>query len=1307
MVVDLLWCEDSAVVQNLKFDASCSADSHFGNITLNPILGDDMVFSNALCVSAPLVQERCLRIAGASALHLAENETLVIKSMVFEAILTNGNISAAMPPAGTPGSGYLAIETQVAAIESGGQSSGVQLADLRPPIIGDCWALPRYCTVTNTTSLISWADAITFSDGSVDFLTPVPIHESISALDLPQTRTILVQDQAGNKGQCSQRFMANLQLTANNSLLWAGRLPTNLPTIGSSSNRWSRTAAVALLRPAGSTEPVTSRNDAAPFSLLAPAVGNYQYLRFVLEAPPGQPFVVRTPEGSYGGQFYFNMTWLPVNNEGNGQSVPFTCGNSLGLRLQFESKPAIVQQQQPRSSIRSIADSAIIAEEPGEFRQDSWLAYEALDVNPSTGAIKIVNARTAGLFNMNFQFDSMVLTLVMPDGCAINASSRYLTEESQIWLRFEMPSNTPDSQLADLQLVAPLDTAPPVFLQCPASSSILRNTTWVGQNFTTVSWTPPQASDDSGRTVTITASHQPGSIFYLKPPNVTQIQNVTYVAQDTFGNQAVCLIQVQVVDSEPPTSNLQLQRAFELPSTSETWNVTLPTEALWPTVRRDNSGQIVAVISPNAPTTLLVGTHQVPVVLRDVYGNTNSTNVTVRIVDTTPPVFTYCPDNIEVPATFTSGDSEFSMVSWRAPAFTDNDYDGPGGQRPLHFEINYESGSSFAVGTTTIVARVTDASNLTATCEFNVTVVPGAASAAVQNGLAPGTVAGIVIGVAVILVVVVVIVVRRIIRNRARKPQNWDEIFQLMEQFQEETQVDGQRRSAKGLRPKYPREVPRSSVVLLDELGKGAFGLVWKGVYRELRGHVSYLVAIKSLHSTGTDQERTELLSEAAILAQFDSNFVVRLIGVVTVGAPVLMLVEFAEFGSLKSFLERQKKVLAADVLMLWAGDVAEGLDHVHSLGFLHRDVAARNVLVSSELRCKVSDFGLAREVDDNRLYYRSRGGQLPVRWTAPEALDSHVFNKKTDVYSYGILIYELWTAAKLPYEGWNNTRVWTEVTNGYRLPQPAGCDAAVYAVMEDCWQREPSRRPEMQELVARFRQLLEVEDKKSGSDSGVEGESVSRSRGRVQNSLKAIAAQQPRVSSSSGAGSGYAGAAAGSSRGVADSAETTGSSSPSKVQKHWLKEDWLPSEEAGGASYGEKSSERQQTSNDSIGVDMREMKMDQNQAASGSLGIAVRVLQALRGRTAVKRLSDLGRVSHLPDARGDWQPLQQFSREGVEGADSLGTVVSRGSEHVYQYERTGAGPAQGGGAAEPRTLAFVAGSSESHMNRGEDEVSF
>lgn len=125
-------------------------------------------------------------------------------------------------------------------------------------------------------------------------------------------------------------------------------------------------------------------------------------------------------------------------------------------------------------------------------------------------------------------------------------------------------------------------------------------------------------------------------------------------------------------------------------------------------------------------------------------------------------------------------------------------------------------------------------------------------------------------------------------------------------------------------------------------------------------------------------------------------------------------------------------------------------------------------------MRAKISDFGLARELDENDTYYKSRGGQLPVRWSALEALEDRKFNEKTDVYSFGVALHEIWTRAALPFQGWTNQRVWVEVAAGYRLPCPEGCPGQIYAIMFACWSPMQTDRPSFFELGNTFRRLYE-----------------------------------------------------------------------------------------------------------------------------------------------------------------------------------------------------------------------------------------
>lgn len=125
----------------------------------------------------------------------------------------------------------------------------------------------------------------------------------------------------------------------------------------------------------------------------------------------------------------------------------------------------------------------------------------------------------------------------------------------------------------------------------------------------------------------------------------------------------------------------------------------------------------------------------------------------------------------------------------------------------------------------------------------------------------------------------------------------------------------------------------------------------------------------------------------------------------------------------------------------------------------VHRDLAARNVLVGDDLTCKVADFGLARLLKDD-VYSPSSGSKIPVKWTAPEAANYRVFSQKSDVWSFGILLYEVFTYGQCPYEGMTNHETLQQISRGYRLPRPAVCPAEVYMLMVECWKGSPEERP-------------------------------------------------------------------------------------------------------------------------------------------------------------------------------------------------------------------------------------------------------
>jgi serine/threonine protein kinase len=324
-------------------------------------------------------------------------------------------------------------------------------------------------------------------------------------------------------------------------------------------------------------------------------------------------------------------------------------------------------------------------------------------------------------------------------------------------------------------------------------------------------------------------------------------------------------------------------------------------------------------------------------------------------------------------------------------------------------------------------------------------------------------------------------------------------MFEKMEQFaeQQHQQHHLQQQGEKARRkPLYPRELARKNISVLDTLGKGAFGVVCKATLRENKMTAAYLVAVKLLHEERAEDKR-ELLEEAAVLAQFQHPQVVQLVGVVTAGSPSMMVVEYMEHGSLGQWLKGETdRRVGIGWRLVWACDVAAGLAHVHGRGFCHRDLAARNVLLSSDFRAKLSDFGMARDVQEgDRAYYRSQGNKIPVRWTAPEALATRKFTAVTDVWSFGVLMHEIWTQAATPYGDWSNMQVWVAVTEGYVMPRAEGCPESVYGVMKDgCWALKPDVRWTAGKVREALRGVLAASlgvEYQGGEGTGVETEAA------------------------------------------------------------------------------------------------------------------------------------------------------------------------------------------------------------------------
>ncbi|GBP11044.1 Tyrosine-protein kinase HTK16 [Eumeta japonica] len=265
--------------------------------------------------------------------------------------------------------------------------------------------------------------------------------------------------------------------------------------------------------------------------------------------------------------------------------------------------------------------------------------------------------------------------------------------------------------------------------------------------------------------------------------------------------------------------------------------------------------------------------------------------------------------------------------------------------------------------------------------------------------------------------------------------------------------------------------IPMTELTLGSALGEGEFGSVLRATHHP-PGHAPQSVAVKTLHIQHSDAEKQEFLSEAKIMTSLRHRCIVRLIGI-SLGPPLAMIQELVPLGSLLEFLLRHPdKASPSYELRLWACQVAAGMRYLESRRFVHRDLAARNILLASRHQAKISDFGLSRALSADSSYYRaSRGGKWPIKWYAPESYNYGTFSHASDVWSYGVTLWEMFSYGKQPYGDMRGSEAIQLVEEGKRLERPLNCPDEIYQVMMDCWAYTPSARPTFNRLVEVFSQ--------------------------------------------------------------------------------------------------------------------------------------------------------------------------------------------------------------------------------------------
>ncbi|KAK2822121.1 hypothetical protein Q5P01_022186 [Channa striata] len=273
----------------------------------------------------------------------------------------------------------------------------------------------------------------------------------------------------------------------------------------------------------------------------------------------------------------------------------------------------------------------------------------------------------------------------------------------------------------------------------------------------------------------------------------------------------------------------------------------------------------------------------------------------------------------------------------------------------------------------------------------------------------------------------------------------------------------------------FAKEIDISCVKIEEVIGAGEFGEVCRGRLKQ-PGRREMVVAIKTLKAGYTERQRRDFLAEASIMGQFDHPNVIRLEGVLTRSCPVLIITEFMENGALDSFLRLNDGRFTMTQLVGMLRGIAAGMKYLSDMNYVHRDLAARNILVNSNLVCKVSDFGLSRFLDDtsaDATYTSSLGGKIPIRWTAPEAIAFRKFTSASDVWSYGIVMWEVVSYGERPYWDMSNQDVMTAVEQDYRLPPPMDCPMVLHQLMLECWMKERNLRPKFSRIVSTLDKLL------------------------------------------------------------------------------------------------------------------------------------------------------------------------------------------------------------------------------------------
>lgn len=275
----------------------------------------------------------------------------------------------------------------------------------------------------------------------------------------------------------------------------------------------------------------------------------------------------------------------------------------------------------------------------------------------------------------------------------------------------------------------------------------------------------------------------------------------------------------------------------------------------------------------------------------------------------------------------------------------------------------------------------------------------------------------------------------------------------------------------------------RQHLTLGPVIGQGHFGCVYRGTL-ELAGKGEVLsVAVKTLHnnSRGVVIDGQAFLEEAMIMKDFHHTNVLSLIGLcVDADGQLMVITPYMKYGDLLSYIRDEQNSPTVKELITYGIHVAEGMEYLSSQKFVHRDLAARNCMLSEDYVVRVADFGLSRDVYEKDYYSGdNKKTKLPVKWMALESLEKGIYNHKTDVWAYGVVLWELMTRGVTPYPEVDNWDIVNFLKQGRRMQQPSFCPDLLYEIMLQCWDEDPKRRPSFSGLVQQVTGVITALEKK------------------------------------------------------------------------------------------------------------------------------------------------------------------------------------------------------------------------------------